>query len=374
MDDYNIPELNESKSEWSIRLVNILTPLIIEGVNSIFNEAWGLCKENDEGDKYLMTFQNFLSRVPKWNNEIVDTETKRIIEKSNCTYLEDLITCVHVCHLKILTCMRVGKTQKKIDVEWPKLNDFIHKVYINTSRKLYTAVFLFEKNIPPLTIQKNKREIETIVQKAICDSIRDSIPVEHMLRAYLDETTDLVETSIVKEELINDTSDNLVSPPTITSEENIVKEEEKPPIIKSNETNSTTDDDNKILPTVNSVNAMDDIKLSIDTPINTTPPPPVSTPTEDKPTSLKFNDTDSAISTDNVTEKIEAPKDVDTLEKISNERHEARKAEDEADADDGEKIKIFDDPVTHSAGGGGDNIEPLEFESLPPLDGVEIIA
>ena len=67
MDDYNVNVLSEAKSEYSNRLVSILTPLIVEGIKSIFNEADKLCINNDEEDKYLMTFQNFLSRVPKWN-------------------------------------------------------------------------------------------------------------------------------------------------------------------------------------------------------------------------------------------------------------------------------------------------------------------
>ena len=60
--------LSESKNEWCSRLVNILTPSDnFSGFKSIFEEAWKLCEENEEEDKYLMTFQNFLSRVPKWN-------------------------------------------------------------------------------------------------------------------------------------------------------------------------------------------------------------------------------------------------------------------------------------------------------------------
>ena len=62
MDDYNVNVLSE-KNEYSSRLVTILTPLMIEGIRSIFEEATKLCLENDEEEKYLMTFQNFLSRV-----------------------------------------------------------------------------------------------------------------------------------------------------------------------------------------------------------------------------------------------------------------------------------------------------------------------
>ena len=39
MDDYNVNVLSEAKNEYSSRLVTILTPLIIEGIRSIFNEA-----------------------------------------------------------------------------------------------------------------------------------------------------------------------------------------------------------------------------------------------------------------------------------------------------------------------------------------------
>ena len=114
MDDFNVSALHESKNEWGSRLVTILTPLIIDGYKSILNESITLCKTNNENDKYLMTFQNLISRIPKWNSQIIETERKRICEKSGCNYLEDLVTCVHIIQLKILTAMRVGQKQKKI--------------------------------------------------------------------------------------------------------------------------------------------------------------------------------------------------------------------------------------------------------------------
>ena len=52
MDDYNVSVLSEAKNEYSLRLVNILTPLILEGIKSILKEAWQLCLENDEEVKY----------------------------------------------------------------------------------------------------------------------------------------------------------------------------------------------------------------------------------------------------------------------------------------------------------------------------------
>jgi len=198
MDDYNVSVLSEAKNEYSLRLVNILTPLILEGIKSILKEAWQLCLENDEEVKYLMTFQNFLSRVTKWNQTIIDEETARILAKSGCSYLEDLLTCVHITQLKILTSIRVSQKQKKIELDIPKLSEFIHKTYIKCARKFYSNVYLFEQKIPPLQYQKNMRECETICKDCVLDVIRDNMPVEHILRSYMDES---VEEEVIEEEV-----------------------------------------------------------------------------------------------------------------------------------------------------------------------------
>lgn len=203
MDDYSVVSLNESRNEWCVRIINILTPAVIQGLKSIFEEAWKLCKDNNEEDKYLMTFQNFLTRIPKWNQAIIDTEQQRIIETTGCSYLEELITCVHIIQLKTLTCIRVGQKQKKIDIDIPSVTTFIHKIYIHTARKLYTNIYLFEKNIAPLQLQKNNREIEIIVKECILNAVRDSIPVETILRAYMDETEEQdVEVKEVEEPIV----------------------------------------------------------------------------------------------------------------------------------------------------------------------------
>jgi hypothetical protein len=204
MDDFSIATLHESRNEWCSRLVTILTPLVIDGYKSILEESVKLCKDNGELDKYLMTFQNFISRIPKWNSTIIETERKRISEKSGCSYLEDLVTCVHIIQLKVLTAMRVGQKQKKIDINIPKLDDFIHKAYINVARKVYKNVYLFELGIPPLQTQKNSRELEIIVQECILNTIRESIPVEAILKAYMDETVEQDVTEEIKEQYVEE--------------------------------------------------------------------------------------------------------------------------------------------------------------------------
>ena len=298
MDDFVISNLNESRNEWCSRLVSIFTPLVIEGVKSIFNEAWKLCLDNDEVNKYLMTFQNLLSRVPKWNNEIIEEERKRIVERSGCNYLEDLITCVHVIQLKVLTCIRVGNKQKKIDISIPKLDMFVHKVYINTARKVYSNVYLFEKNISPLQTQKNNRELEMIVQECILTAIRDSIPTESIIRAYMDESIEQEEEVFIENIEVPDAE--ATKEPEKVSEESEKKEEEY------------------VEPVVPSIKNVDDEPVT---------------------TRLTFNTMDTVLNRDSI-KKEDAPKSLERLEEFSTSNAIQRKLEEEEDND---RIQIYAD-------------------------------
>jgi hypothetical protein len=56
------------------------------------------------------------------------------------------------------------------------------------SAKNIQNVYLFELNVPSLQIQRNNRELETIIQECVLITIRDSIPTEEIIRAYLDES------------------------------------------------------------------------------------------------------------------------------------------------------------------------------------------
>jgi hypothetical protein len=198
MDDYTSNILNDSKNEWSILLINYITPHIIDGFKAIFNESIHLCESNDEIEKYLMTFQNLLSRIPKWNQTIVLAEQERIVKSCNCSYLEDLITCVHIIQLKILSCVRVGAETKKITIDIPDTSSFIHQIYINIARKLYSNIYLFEIDIAPLEQQRRNREFELLVQTCIMNTIRDKIPVETLLRQFIDETQEIEVTRVEK--------------------------------------------------------------------------------------------------------------------------------------------------------------------------------
>ena len=204
MDDFSLTSLKESRNEWCIQLIQKLSPAIVAGLATIFTESFKLCTSTNEQSKYLMTFQNFLARIPKWNTTIVEKETALIIESSGCAYLGDLLTCVHIIILKALTCVRVGIKQKKIDIDIPPLHKFIHSVYILVARKIYTNIYLYEQNLSPLQTQQHNYKIEQIINECILNAVRESIPVASILRSYLDETSETIDLSpdtIIKNKL-----------------------------------------------------------------------------------------------------------------------------------------------------------------------------
>jgi len=403
MDDFNTNLLSEARNEYSSRLLNILTPLVIQGFKSIFKEAYELCVKNEESSKYLMTFQNFLSRVPKWNQEIINVETQRIIKTSKCDFLEDILTCVHITQLKILTSIRVSTKQKKIEIDIPKISDFVHRVYIESARKIYQNVYLFEKHIMPLQQQKNMRECEIIVRECILKVIADSMPIEKILRAYMDET----EEEEIIEEIVEKPQEEV---------ENIVKEEEKETLENNNESIQTVTNDNSaniekieasednniispgepvsiakaIEPLENNhSNGNDNIEKTENVIINTEP----MTSEIKSENKISFNDNDSLMNYNinekptkiqkNETSLISAPKTIERLEKISKEANEKRKEEEAAYDDDDDddddfgfeqdKIKIFDESPTLELDklDVNDVSSGLEIASPPLLDDVQ---
>jgi len=357
--------LGESKNEWCARLVNILTPAVIDGLKSIFKEALELCEENDEHDKYLMTFQTFLSRIPKWNDSIIGEERARIETFTKCGYLEELITCVHVIQLKALTCVRVGQKQKKIDIDIPSADVFIHKVYINVARKLYTNVYLFEAELAPLDLQKNNRQLELFAQESILNTIRDTMPVESILRAYMDETEE--EEVDIKEEIIEEEVQEEAVQKEAVQEEAVQKEavnEKSLPIASEPVTGAPA------LGAPLGVAPMSDVNMIMnDTVLETMQSIPSQTE------NISFSNTDKAQDTLGNETLVSAPKTIERLEQIALDGAQKRRDE---EADDDDEDDDYEERITI---GGNVNIDTLDINDMnapssrPPivLDDIEFL-
>ena len=112
MEDGNLAVLVDAKTEYTKQLVNILKPNLYDGIKEIFIESRDYCIEKDDVNNTLPHFQSLLSKVPKWNQDIINTKSELIMSDSKCDWLDDLITAVFISHTRILTSINYSKNDR----------------------------------------------------------------------------------------------------------------------------------------------------------------------------------------------------------------------------------------------------------------------
>jgi hypothetical protein len=179
--------LVETKQEYTTQLINILTPLIFEGLTSIYSEVLSISVP----ENILKNFQCFLQRIPKWNNDLIKRETSRIMNSTKSfSWLEDLIKATLKANIVVLTYNPSFKNQVKVDpslYQNIKIEDFIHKVYIECARELWNNPYLFYHLYQPIELKRNQRDTIMLIKDCIKEAIRKLLPVKHILQIYLGE-------------------------------------------------------------------------------------------------------------------------------------------------------------------------------------------
>lgn len=343
MDDFNLNTIIPSRAEWCEQFIMIVKPCILEGFDEIFKGAVNLSMERKMPNEYLTTFQKLILQIPKWNQTIIEIEKKRIEERSKCSYLEILLTATYIAQLKILSAIRAGTKSKKVDIDIPPLSDFIHKIYINVGSEIYKNVYLYVKSsdkfyISSLDVQKNRHRLDEFIREGILKTFRTTIPVDKILKVYLEPTEEEDITVKTEEQIIYNT-------PTGNAPDAAIAEN---------------------LPALTTTDADIVAATAFAAPVITAPEPepePAPAPEPDftpelipdallpqtNDNHLSFNDVDTVHNGISAT-TIDAPKNIERLEEISIMRNAQRKADDAAAAieedDDGrEKIQIGDDIV-----------------------------
>ena len=99
MDDYNTSVLSEAKNEYSANLVNILTPLVIQGLQSIFKEACNLCKSNAKNQMDLTTHKILVHGQCQYACKICDFVDPKIarIQKHSAQEHQNKVVYTYKC-------------------------------------------------------------------------------------------------------------------------------------------------------------------------------------------------------------------------------------------------------------------------------------
>lgn len=170
------PFLLEAKREYLTRLSDDLCPLILRDMRALYEES-----KRDQPGKPLYCFQSRLKQIPKWNATVVREKTEAIEAKS--PYLASLIAAVFVSFIKVMSSVRVSQDERpNIRLKLPTNDVFVHQVYVETARKLYEN--------PELVRQASSFERTAVVQAAIETTVRDQLPLQDILQAYLGKSVD----------------------------------------------------------------------------------------------------------------------------------------------------------------------------------------
>lgn len=210
----------EIKQEYTTFLINILVPLIYEGIKSIYKRA---LKLNDkfvesasnnpdvEVPGVFKIFQICLKDIPTLNNHEIEIETNRIKERSKCSeYFDDLIKAVVKSNIVLLT---FNSSQKQCDIVKEKHHEyidtkmFIHNCYIECARIFYDNPELFWHEYTSLDIKRNQRESRELIKVAISEAIRKMLPIKLVLQEYLKndyiQDDNNIETKIPNSQFVN---------------------------------------------------------------------------------------------------------------------------------------------------------------------------
>ena len=186
MDESNNAIFTHAKMEYTAQLVDVLTPNLFDGIKSIYDESKTVHRTNNPNNtSILILFRLFLEKVPTWSNEVIESETNRIIDTSDCDWLNDLITAVFISHTKILTAIG-NNNNSNIELIIPKTINFIHKCYINIAREIWKNPYLFNDYVSGSEYQKNMRTVELLIKESIENTIRKALPVKEILKQQLD--------------------------------------------------------------------------------------------------------------------------------------------------------------------------------------------
>lgn len=201
-DNSNLAVLVDAKKEYTNHLIDALRSGIITGLKALYDDADEACKHDNTPNEVIMEFQRNLERVPKWSQDVINKELKRIGKEADWNdNLSDLITATFITHTKVLAVLNKNN-KKRIELKVPKSSHFIHLCYIESARKLWKAPYLFcIRGNNKIEQCRNIEETDNIIKLAIEETIRKLLPVKAILREYFDDEPEEEEPNMEDEDV-----------------------------------------------------------------------------------------------------------------------------------------------------------------------------
>ena len=167
-------------------LSRVLIPHVADGLWSIYDNAKVACVRNKQPGETLKTFQNLLTRVPQWTDEILNTEVARIEKVSKCEYMDDLLLGVFVSYIRAFASLQQSdEAHVNIEFDRPSLGKFIFTMYKAAARKCWSNAYMFKTiDVSSEQQSRNRRDIEAMLGGTLDEVIDSFIPWKDISKAY----------------------------------------------------------------------------------------------------------------------------------------------------------------------------------------------
>ena len=175
--------LVEAKKELTKHIINRLTPFFYEEFRKMHNNCINHC--SNTGEDVIIVFGNRLKDVPEWNQTLIDELFERLQKSCNSEILSNLIKSVWISNVQILSAVRINNNQSETEVNVPDPKRFVHKCFVEVARDIHKNPFLFQPNVSDIERHRNQRDILKLAGKATKEAIRKMLPVDSILKQYL---------------------------------------------------------------------------------------------------------------------------------------------------------------------------------------------
>lgn len=169
------PLLVEAKDQYIHQLAEIIAPYVIHSVNGAYQYA----KKHAKYGQSTVEFQKKLKEIPQWNSNTIHQQVSAISSKYR--FLSDLIAACFVSYVKILSSVKIHAQKPNIRLKLPADDVFVHRVFALSAKEFY---------IDPALVKADRATRMGIVRRSVETAVRDLLPIQDILRAYLGNTVD----------------------------------------------------------------------------------------------------------------------------------------------------------------------------------------
>lgn len=253
MDNLNV--LVEAKKEYLGQLCHLMTPVMIQVFQDMYDEATKLSK----GRKVLIMYQKLLKEVPNWSNAMSKSHADNITER--CAWFSDLLAAVFVACTKILSAVRLKSDNKKISLKLPTNEVFIQTVYNNAAKNLYKDPYVYHEEQ-----SEYLRDEKLTVRFCACieESIKELIPVQQILQTYMSQESKDIDIGETEDSEDPDIFDGEPEP----EPEPVMPMEEEPMAEAEGEAEPMGEAEAEAEPTVEDIAPVEDIARPVGSPLD----------------------------------------------------------------------------------------------------------